>query len=248
MLLSEFQALPFQDAALNCGQKIQIIRGGNRSSKSLVAAVKVAAALTGETVKLSNGAGVAYTPAKRVYCAGKDFEHVSEKMAAPLFGSAIGIGEAPGLIAADKIEMVSWFNKTLGWPAMVRLKSGAEVVFGQGFSNHGFRFAIIWADEKVLSDGRLLSMVAQADVFIWSTWPDSTNDELRRLCKLAAETGAEFVFRMQDNTTISEEKRASILETWGALGSQHLQARNLGEFPADPPAEEKALDTEKPAP
>lgn len=156
----------------------------------------------------------------------------------------------PPLIPEHEIEEIVWKKQGTRIFELVRLTNGT-LIYGHSSSEAkaGDPVDCIWVDEKVEHENFVAEwqarLIDKRGIFLWSTWPTSTNTALRSLSNKAASdieeirrgkrdanraTVVEFKFRMQDNPYLPEDEKQDQIENWRALGDVHLRARNDGEF------------------
>lgn len=174
-----FRAMPEQERFFASGASERIVRGGNRGGKTLVAAVEVARAVTGQDPhdKYRKADGVAIL-------VGKDLRHCARVMYKKLFKSEAGnpfkairdleTGEwraydpsnpddlrrelsdarpAPPLIPRRFYDekKISWEDKKEQVPKCIKLKNGWELHFFSSLSAppQGWNVDIVWFDEEI---------------------------------------------------------------------------------------------------
>ena len=232
--LRAFVAQEYQDAALTCAAPMQIIRGGNRSAKTTVAAAKVALACRPRVgLHLSGGIEIISRRVEplKVLIAGKDYEHIKDVSYRVLFGMN---GEG-SFIPWEDVVATNWRNKSCGVPETIGLKNGTILEFATSVERDGPQFDIAWLDEQPMFDEHVENMIGRSKMFIWSTWPTATCEPLRKLSEAASPFGLirEFRFRFSDNKAIDEQLADQTRERWAAFGNGEIEARDFGDFPAE---------------
>jgi len=185
-----------------------LIRGSNRSGKTLAAAVEVARAVTGQDPhkKYPERDGICFA-------VGKDLKHIGQvmwrKLARPGAIRVIKDGSgawrawrpwipedlarkaetrpSPPLIPARMIKEVAWENKKEQIPVLVRLTNGWEIHFfsSLGKPPQGSAIDLWWFDEEIVDpewfpelSGRVLDRRGRG---IWSATPQAGTDQLFEL-------------------------------------------------------------------
>ncbi len=173
-----YQPLPIQSDFHHSRSRINIVRGSNRSGKTLCAAVEVARAVTGQ-----DPYGKYPLQGGRCFAVGKDWGHIGETMWRKLSGTGVGkapfqiirdekTGDwrayrpwdgmdqrrkeesvpAPGLITPRFIQDIAWEDKKLGRPKKVYLSTGWELCFfsSEGKPPQGQDVDLWWFDEEII--------------------------------------------------------------------------------------------------
>lgn len=207
--LKLYEPLPVQ-AAFHASRAPEVLaRGSNRSGKTLVAAVEVARAVTGQDPNgkypLTNG---------RWFLVGKDGRHLGDVMFRKLFrAGAFRIirdqqtrtwrafrpwvpedaarkkesKPAPPLIPERFIASIAWENKKLNVPSMVTLRNGWELSFfsSLGKPPKGSDIDGAWFDEEVVDKDWYPEIAARlldrSGRFIWGATPEVGTDQLFEL-------------------------------------------------------------------
>lgn len=213
--LKLYQPMPLQAGFHASMAKERILRGGNRSGKTLSAAVEVARAVTGQDPwkRYPEKGGICY-------CVGFDGRHVGQTMWKKLArAGAFKIirdlrtkkwraffpndpedarrahlaKAAPPLIPNRMIESISWFLKKENQPQVVKLVNGWELHFFSGNAKppQGSTCHLGWFDEEI-ADGEWYNEIAARLVdengwFIWSATPQAGTDQLYNLHERAEE-------------------------------------------------------------
>lgn len=210
-----YEPLPVQLAFHECRSRVRLLRGSNRSGKTLAATVEIARAVCGidplNRYPKENG---------RWYCIGKDNRHIRETMW-PKLGKAGAFKMirdevtgnwrsyrpwsladaarkndarlAPPLIPPRFIVESSWENKKEGIPSVVRLTTGWELVFysSLGKPATGSDIDGWWFDEEIVDEEWYPEMIARIldrhGVGIWSATPQAGTDQLFELHEQADE-------------------------------------------------------------
>ena len=213
--LKLYEPLPPQLAFHQSTSRIRIVRGGNRSGKTLAAAAEVARAVTGtdpfgKYKEVTDG---------RCFCVGRDLDHIGEVMWRKLAragqfkmvrdqgsglwrafrpwsaadrGRAHEARGAPPLIPPRLIKEISWENKRAGIPALVRLTNGWEISFysSLGTPPAGSDISLVWLDEEVVCQEWLPEMQARVidrgGCILWSATPQAGTEQLYDLHEQAA--------------------------------------------------------------
>ena len=204
-----YEPLPIQKDFHDCMCPIRLIRGSNRSGKTVSAAVEFARAVTGRDPHERY-------PAKdgRAYCVGKDQKHHGEVTYRKLFrAGAFKIirdehtrvfrafrpwddkdkarekqaKPAPPLIPPRLIKSVSWDKKNEGIPSKVVLRNGWEINFlsSLGKPPQGMDVDVVWFDEEIVDSDWFPEMQTRLPDregrFWWSATPQSGTDRLLEL-------------------------------------------------------------------
>ena len=207
--LKLYQPMPVQWAFHKSTAKERILRGSNRSGKTVGAAVEIARCVTGQD------------PLKRypekdgiVYCVGKDGREVGQVIYRKLFrAGAFKIirddvtGEwrsfmpndpkdakradkakpAPPLIPARFIKSIAWESKKESIPKLVTLHNGWELHFYTSNAKppHGSDIDLAWFDEEIIDRDWYPEIAARLvdrnGYFIWSATPQAGTDQLYEL-------------------------------------------------------------------
>lgn len=183
--LKLYEPLPVQAQFHASRARIRLVRGSNRGGKTLAAAVEVARAVTGQDphgkYPLTDG---------RVYCVGKNLDHVGQVMWRKLgrAGAYKIIRDkktlkwrayrpwspedarredearpAPALIPARLIKTIAWENKAKGIPKQVILHNGWELNFysSEGKPPQGVDLDLWWFDEEIIDQDWYAEVVAR---------------------------------------------------------------------------------------
>lgn len=191
----------------------RLLRGSNRSGKTLSGAVELARAVTGDDPhrKYPERDG-------RAFVVGLDLMHVSQVFYRKLFrpGAFRMIRDeytnqwrayrpwleadrvrkpeakpAPPLIPPRLIESVAWEEKAKGIPRMVKLKTGWEITFfsSQAKPPQGMDLDIAWLDEELDDEEWHPELSARLldrkGVLFWSATPQAGNEQLLALSERA---------------------------------------------------------------
>ncbi|HET6574485.1 MAG TPA: terminase family protein [Fimbriiglobus sp.] len=211
--LSLYEALPVQEAFHQSRARQRLLRGSNRSGKTLSAAVELARAVMGKDpyrkYPLEDG---------RAYVVGLDLMHVSQVFYRKLFraGAFKMIRDAvtgkwrayrpwqpedaarqpeaklaPPLIPPRLVETIAWEEKGKSIPKMVKLTSGWEITFfsSQAKPPQGMDLDLVWFDEELEDEEWYPEMAARLldrrGVFFWSATPQAGNEQLLSLSERA---------------------------------------------------------------
>jgi hypothetical protein len=204
-----YEPLPTQLSFHASQSRIRLLRGSNRSGKTLAACAEVAMAVTGQHRSRSypkeNG---------RTFCVGKDLAHVGQVMWRKLgragaykiirdavtgiwrayrpwdAGDAARRDEAkpaPPLIPPRFIKEIGWENKKENIPAVVRLHNGWELSFFSSLAKppQGSDIDQCWMDEEIVDSEWFPEMSARlldrGGSLIWSATPQAGTDQLFEL-------------------------------------------------------------------
>lgn len=208
-----YEPLPEQERFHKSQAKERVIIGGNRSGKTLSAAIEVARAVTGQDpygkYPKENG---------RCYCVGDNEKHIGQTMwrklgrSDPVFKmirDASGVWRAyrpwnewdrlnydkakgmPPLIPPRMIETIAWSNKKENIPTIVRLKNGWELCFFASGAppQQGADVDLVWMDEEIRNEGWYSEMSARLldrhGRFLWSATPKVATQQLFQLYERA---------------------------------------------------------------
>lgn len=206
--LKFYEPLPLQQAFHASRAKQRVIRGGNRSGKTMAAAIEVARAVCG-----CDPHGKYPERDGRAWIVGKDLSHIGQVMWRKLSRKGAfkmikdaetgqwrayrpwdpadiarikEAKDAPPLIPPRMIEAggIAWENKRKGIPKLVTLKNGWELSFfsSEGKPPRGADIDLWWFDEEIVDDDWHPEMVARtldrAGKGIWSATPQSGTDRL----------------------------------------------------------------------
>jgi hypothetical protein len=201
-----YEPLPTQLFFHTSAARIRLLRGSNRSGKSLGAAAEVAMAVTGShrcwPWPKENG---------RFFCVGKDLAHVGQVMWRKLGRAGAfkiirdaATGQwrayrpwdiadlarktqakfAPPLIPPRLIKEIGWENKKEGVPSVVRLHNGWELSFfsSLGKPPQGSDIDGCWMDEEIIDREWFPEMSARlldrGGRMFWSATPQAGTDQL----------------------------------------------------------------------
>lgn len=205
--LELYEPLPVQAAFLACPARYRLVRGSNRSGKTLVAAVEVARALTGRDPfgKYPLRDGVCFA-------VGRAEQHVGEVMYRKLFraGAVRMIRDeatgrwrafrpwedrereafakpAPPLIPPRMVLETAWTDKKKNVPGLVRLATGWEVHFfsSLGKPPKGSAIDLFWFDEEIVDPSWYPEMAARIvdrrGRGVWSFTPEAGTEQAYEL-------------------------------------------------------------------
>lgn len=187
--LALYEPLPVQASFHASRARVNVVRGSNRSGKTLCAAVEVARAVTGR-----DPYGKYPREGGRCFCVGKDLAHVGEVMWRKLAGSGVGKSPfkmirdstsgqwrgyrpwdaldlareeqaqpCPPLIPSSLIAKISWEDKKEEIPSKVVLTNGWELNFfsSLGKPPQGSDIDLWWFDEEIVDPSWFPEMVAR---------------------------------------------------------------------------------------
>ncbi len=256
-----FEPLPVQQAFLASVARTRLARGSNRSGKTLVAAVEVARAATGQDphnkYPKQNG---------RYYCVAKDLKELGEVMYPKLFRAGafkiirdeqtglwrtfrLGADAArkdeaklaPPLIPPRLVKSISWHNKAEGQPSLVKMHNGWELSFysSNGAPPHGADIDGFWFDEEILNESWYGEMSARVldrhGRGIWSATPQAGTDQLYDLHE-RAEKEVETRLRVPTDEPPGVEEFVLTL-----ADNPHISARAKANLEADLTEDEKLV-------
>jgi hypothetical protein len=204
-----YEPLPSQHRFHVSKAEQRILRGSNRSGKTLGAAVEFARAVTGQDPH-------GKYPAKngRAYIVGKDGKEVSGVMWRKLYRAegfkmirdeTTGIWRAfrplsladqarkaeakwaPPLIPRRFIRTIAWENKKEGLPSLIQLQNGWEIncFSSLGKPPTGSDVDLVWFDEEIVDPEWYPEVIARlldrCGHFIWSATPQAGTEQLYAL-------------------------------------------------------------------
>lgn len=155
-----YTSLPKVDEFHKSTAFTRLIRGGNRSGRSVAAAAEVASACLGAQIKLSTGE---FAPSKypsrplSVLVIGYDRNHIGRNLYRLLFQSnalRTPMGRhTPPFIPDSCIESIKWYSKNLNQPEEIRLGNGTEILFESSMDSPrcGNQYDLVWSDD-VMAD------------------------------------------------------------------------------------------------
>jgi phage terminase large subunit-like protein len=210
-----YKPMPTQDAFHRCLLPERLLRGSNRSGKTVGGAIEVARAVTGQDPFKK------YPPKDgRCYVVGYDGKHISKVMWPKLAkAGAFKIirdeitgmwrtydptnpadlvrfretKQAPPLIPPRYIKDIAWESKKEGLPKHIKLTTGWEIDFfsSMGKPQKGADIDMCWFDEEVEGFDWYAEMAARlidrSGRFIWTATPQAGTEELYRLHERAEE-------------------------------------------------------------
>lgn len=211
--LALYEPLPHQEAFHRSACRQRVIRGSNRSGKTVAAAVELARAVTGrdpyKKYPLKDG---------RAYVVGLDLLHVSQVFWRKLFraGAFRMVRDqfngqwrayrpwdpadkarkkeskpAPPLIPRRFVADIAWEDRAKGIPRMIRLASGWEVTFFSSKAKppQGMDLDYVWFDEELEDEEwypeMVMRLIDRNGHFVWSATPQAGNDQLLALSEKA---------------------------------------------------------------
>jgi hypothetical protein len=207
--LKLYEPLPLQQEFHQCRSRQRLVRGSNRSGKTVVCAIEVARALTGQ-----DPSGRMPAQDGRCYAVGRDEKHVGEVMYRKLFRAGafrmirdLDSGEwrayrpwvpadlerkaeskpCPPLIPRRYIAREAWKSKSGNVPEKIVLTNGWEIDFfsSLGKPPRGSDLDLVWFDEEIV-DGdwhpeMLSRLLDRAGLLIWGATPQTGTDRLLEL-------------------------------------------------------------------
>lgn len=227
--LKLYRPMPLQQKFHDSMARERILRGGNRSGKTLTAAAEIARVVCGldDTGRFPKTNGVCY-------CVGFSGAHLADPMwkllgktakfriirdeytrewrvfYPNLPGDAARAREsrrAPPLIPRRMIESIAWEERKTDQPKLVTLINGWQIHFFSGNAKppQGTTCQISWFDEE-LSDEEWYPEIAARLVdedgyFIWSATPQAGTEALYRLHERAEEEELRYVKAIEDGLT-----------------------------------------------
>lgn len=204
-----YEPLPLQTDFHSCKARNRLLRGSNRSGKTLSAAVELARAVTGRDP-------VGKYPERdgRAYVVGKDEKHLGEVIYRKLFRAGAfkiirdietGVWRsyrpwstadrmrkkeakpAPPLIPERYIKARTWKSKGDNIPEKITLTTGWEIDFWSSLSKppRGSDLDLVWFDEEIVDSEWYPEMSARlldrAGVLFWGATPQTGTDRLYEL-------------------------------------------------------------------
>lgn len=207
--LKLYEPIPIQQAFHQSKARHRLVRGGNRSGKTTVAAVELARAVCGEDpftkYPVSNG---------RAFCVGRNLDHIGNVMWRKLGrpGAFRIIRDkftkqwrayrpwdaedaknfhlsrpSPPLIPRRLIKRIAWENKAKNIPKMVTLTNGWELNFysSEGKPPQGSDIDIFWLDEEIIDPDWHPELSARIldrkGCGFWSATPQAGTEKLLEL-------------------------------------------------------------------
>ena len=229
--LKIYEPIPIQQAFHKSKSRHRLVRGGNRSGKTTVAAVELARAVCGEDphVKypLTNG---------RAFCVGRNLDHIGNVMWRKLGrpGAFRIIRDkftkqwrayrpwdeedaknfhlsrpSPPLIPKRLIKRIAWENKAKNIPKVVILSNGWEITFysSEGKPPQGSDIDIFWLDEEIIDPDWHPELSARIldrkGCGFWSATPQAGTEKLLELHERAI-TEAEKYPSTPDDRAVDE--------------------------------------------
>ena len=201
-----YHPMPIQEAFHKSAARERIVRGANRAGKTLMCALEVAQAVTGQDplgrFPLKDGI---------CYVVGKDGKHVGQVMYRKLFRAGAyqiirdrqtGLWRAfnqmdPGdwerradarpshpLVPRRFIKDIAWENKKESLPKLIHLVNGWEIHFfsSLGKPPQGSSIDFAWFDEELIDQDWYPEITARlvdrSGYFLWSATPQAGTDQL----------------------------------------------------------------------
>ena len=251
----------------------RVALGGNRAGKTVVAAAEMASAILQRPIRTWEGELIPLGwPTDRplfLWFIGYDTRHLA-RMYKKLFRPGLfkvikdrdtghlrawkpwepddlarerEVRNAPPLIDERYIQDIAWENKAERVPAVIRFKTGTEIIWMTSGGEAGVGDAVdgIWIDEDVQIPDHVSEWQARlADNrgrLVWSSWPKGTNMALRQMVRRAEEQEKWpnpdvqcWRWTFSGNPYIPADRKEKILRGWAAAGEGMLAARDLGHF------------------
>lgn len=229
--LKLYEPIPIQESFHKSKSRHRLVRGGNRSGKTTVAAVELARAVCGQDpyqkYPITNG---------RAFCVGRNLDHIGNVMWRKLGrpGAFRIIRDkitkawrayrpwdeedaknfhlsrpSPPLIPKRLIKRVAWENKAKNIPKMVTLSNGWEINFysSEGKPPQGSDIDIFWMDEEIIDPDWHPELSARIldrkGCGFWSATPQAGTEKLLELHERAI-TEAEKFPTTPDDRAIDE--------------------------------------------
>lgn len=204
-----YEPLPIQAEFHANHARVRLLRGSNRSGKTLSCAVELARAVT-----TKDPHGKYPDVDGRAYIVGKDEKHLGEVIYRKLFRAGafkiirdehtglwrlyhpwnardrIRMKEAkkaPPLIPSRFVKAVAWNNKAANIPQKVTLTTGWEIDFWSSLSKppRGSDLDLVWFDEEIIDSEWYPEMSSRlldrAGVMFWGATPQTGSDRLFEL-------------------------------------------------------------------
>ena len=214
--LKIFEPLSHVEPFHACRAPERILRGSNRSGKTVHAAVEFSRAVVGsdphDKYPKTNG---------RAFVVGATGQHIGEVLYRKLFRAGAfkmirdektGVWRAfrpwepadklrekqakpaPPLIPPRMVEDIAWENKKEQIPSVVRMKNGWEIRFfsSQGIPPQGSDVDLVWFDEEIVHPLWYSEVAARGTVdregkFYWSATAQKGGPQLYEMCERAEE-------------------------------------------------------------
>ncbi len=280
--LKLFRALPTQTPFFRNASRETLMRGGNRSGKSTVSAVRFASIATDQPIHDDQGQEIeCRLPWQKGRCLtmwviGYGQNHIGQTLYRLLFRSGLfkiirddktkqwrafdpvldrdrsaDAKPSPPLIPARYIKpnSFSWenkgervFTKCVVWNPETREDLAEIYAFtSSGEVKAGDPVDEIWIDEAIKYPSHYAEwqarLVDRRGRLVWSSWPQTSNNALRKLTDRAKECASdpnplvrEFLLTMSGNPHLSEESKREALEGWS---EEEAKARDRGEYNTD---------------
>lgn len=204
-----YEPLPIQKEFHGSFARVRLLRGSNRSGKTLSCAVELARAVTNQDPhgKYPDSDG-------RAYIVGKDEKHLGEVIYRKLFRAGAfrilrdretgrwrlyrpwNIDDrtrkkeskpAPPLIPGRFVKSIAWNNKAANIPQKVVLTTGWEIDFWSSLSKppRGSDLDLVWFDEEIIDSDWYPEMSSRlldrAGCMFWGATPQTGSDRLFEL-------------------------------------------------------------------
>lgn len=252
-----YQPLPIQREFHQCRARTRLLRGSNRSGKTLSAAVEVASAVL-------NRDQYGRYPARdgRCYVVGRDEKHLGEVIYRKLFRPGafrmirdLGTGKwrsyrpwessdaarkkeskpAPPLIPHRQIQSLTWKSKGDNVPAKVTLQSGWEIDFfsSLGKPPRGSDLDLVWLDEEIVESEWYPEMSSRlmdrGGRMIWGATPQAGTDRLYELHQ-KCEAGWEAWQKVSFHPDLEPDHREFLILL---ADNPHIGAKEKADLEAD---------------
>lgn len=207
-----YEPLPHQKEFHDCNARVRLLRGSNRSGKTLTTAIEFAKAVMGEDERRPVRDG-------RAYIVGKDERHLGEVIYRKLFrpGAFKMIRDletgnwrafrpwnpedaarkkeakpALPLIPPREVSSIAWASKVGSIPDRVVLRNGWEISFFSSLAKppRGSDLDIVWLDEEIVDSDWVPEMLARLldrqGILFWGFTPQTGSDrafELHQKCE-----------------------------------------------------------------
>ncbi len=209
-----YEPLEIQTAFHQSIARRRVVRAGNRGGKTLMAAMDLGMAVTGQHPYIK------FPKAGRAYVVAKDGRAIGETLYPKLFKAGafkiIRDAEtgkwrsyrpwtaedkareaeakpAPPIIPPRLVSSVAWENKKENVPRKVMLSNGWEISFftSGGKPPQGMDVDVVWFDEEITDPAWLPEMLARLldrkGRFVWSATPQAGTDQFLMLSERAEE-------------------------------------------------------------
>lgn len=242
--LNYYTPLPKVDAFHESTAFTRLIRGGNRSGRSVAAAAEVASACLGTQIRLSTGEYAKNNYPDRplsVLVVGYDWNYIGRNLYRLLFQSNVLLPRmgrhTPPLIPDSCIESVRWHSRILIQPEEVILSNGTKILFESSMDTPACcnQYDLVWADDVMADENVILEaqmrLLDRGGKLIWSSFP--TNGRFKQFCLKAAGGDPRYhetVIRMDENPHIPQSVVAALIT---GLTDRKYRSQVCGEFVED---------------